>query len=257
MRVHTIEINPSTCIGCGLCVGDCPSGNLALRENKAALNSQDCIKCGHCVAICPKGAVSMSGFDEPPMELDALPHLDTQQLLHALRARRSIRQFTPRPISSQVLHNILEAGRWTPTAKNASSISYLVVKEKNCHVEALAVRYFRRIMPLVRLLYPAAKGHTIDDAFFFKNAPIVIAVISKDKISASLAASNMALVAESQGLGVLYSGFFSMAANLSPTLHKELGLARGEKVVTTLVLGYSAVTYRRTTQKDPPQVANL
>lgn len=54
------------------------------------------------------------------------------------------------------------------------------------------------------------------------------------------------LVAEANGLGVLYSGFFCMVANRSRPLRKKLGLNRGEKAVATLVLGYPAVKYRRT-----------
>lgn len=250
MGEHQIQINASACIGCGLCAKDCPANNLAVAGQKAVLKSQDCIKCGHCVAICPKAAVSMSGFDEPPIELETQPRMDAGLLLQALKARRSIRQFAKRPVEQAAIDAVIEAGRWTPTAKNAPSVSYLVLQKEKDRAEALAVGFFRKIMPLARLVYPAAKGRVIDDAFFFKGAPLVIAVISKDRVSGSLAASNMALMAESQGLGVLYSGFFSMAANMSSSLRKMLGLGRRDRVVTTLVLGYPAVTYCRTTQKD-------
>lgn len=64
----------------------------------------------------------------------------------------------------------------------------------------------------------------------------------------------MELMAEACGLGVLYSGFFSMAVNRSRFLRKKLGLRRGNKAVTTLVLGYSDVTYHRTVQKEPASV---
>ena len=59
------------------------------------------------------------------------------------------------------------------------------------------------------------------------------------------------------GLGVLYSGFFSMAANWSRPLRRLLGLKRKERAVTTLVLGYSAVNYRRTAQKERASVRQL
>lgn len=254
MCEHHIEMHTDRCIGCGLCVKDCPAGNLIMANQKAALKSQACIKCGHCVAICPQAAVTMSGFDEPPIEFAALPRVDAALLLQALQARRSIRQFTKRPVDQELVDRIIEAGRWTPTAKNAPSVAYLVLQKEKDKAEALAVRFFRKLLPLARPVYPAARGMAIDDAFFFKGAPLAIAVLSKDKVSASLAASNMALMAESQGLGVLYSGFFSMAANLSPALRKALHFSRQDKVVTTLVLGYASVTYRRTTQKDKPTV---
>lgn len=103
----------------------------------------------------------------------------------------------------------------------------------------------------------SAKEVTIDDNFFFKKAPIAIMVVTKDKISGSLAASNMSLMAESFGLGVLYSGFFTTVANHSLKLKKALDLKHNDYVVTTLVLGYPDVKYRRTTQKETANVRYL
>ena len=99
--------------------------------------------------------------------------------------------------------------------------------------------------------------YEIDDNFFFKHAPIAIMIITKDKISGSLAASNMALMAESYGLGVLFSGYFSDVANNSPKLKKLLGLKRSNHVLTTLVIGYPDVKYRRTAQKEVATVRYL
>ena len=59
------------------------------------------------------------------------------------------------------------------------------------------------------------RDRNITDDFFFFEAPIAIVIASKDPINGALAAQNMEFVAEANGLGVLYSGFFSMAANHS------------------------------------------
>ena len=81
-------------------------------------------------------------------------------------------------------------------------------------------------------------------------------MVSKDEINASLAASNMELMAEALGLGVLYSGFFARIVNTFPTLRRQLHLTHA-KAVTTLVLGYPNVHYRRTAQKDPADMYYL
>ena len=52
-----------------------------------------------------------------------------------------------------------------------------------------------------------------DDYRFNARASVVI--YNKDKTNGILAAQNMEYVAEANGLGVLYSGFFTMAANAS------------------------------------------
>lgn len=102
-----------------------------------------------------------------------------------------------------------------------------------------------------------ARRTEIDDRFFFKDAPAVIVVVAKSQVNGALAASNMELAAQAHGLGVLYSGFFALVARLSPALRRELGLARGDKAVTALVVGHPAVTYRRTAPKEPANVRYL
>lgn len=251
---HTIQIDPRRCIGCGLCRKDCPAGNLRIEDDKAVVIAQDCILCGHCVAICPKAAVSVTGFDEPPEEIGGSTLLDPQTLLEAIKTRRSIRQFTSREVPPEVLAQIIEAGRLTPTGGNAQDVSFVVLTDGMDRAEALAVRLFRRLLPLMKLVNPMARRTTIDGHFFFKKAPAAIAVVAPSQVNGALAAANMALMAEACGLGVLYSGFFAMAANRCRPLRKLLGLGRRERVVTTLVLGYSAVTYHRTAQKEPASV---
>lgn len=255
MTEHTIKIDKDKCIGCGLCLKDCPAKNIEFSNKKAGVKSQECIKCGHCGAICPKAAVTISGYEEPPQEIGEQTRVNPQELLNALKSRRSIRQFQSKPVSPESVKLIIEAGRLTPTAKNAQDISYIVLRNKKDRAESLAVRFFRKIQPLAGFAYPAAKGMSIDKDFFFKGAPMAIVIVSDDKVSASLAASNMALMAEACGLGVLYSGFFTIAANMSGKLKKELSLEG--KAVTTLVIGYSDVKYQRTAQKESARVTML
>ena len=41
------------CIGCGICVDDCPQEVLEVT----VVNEESCIACGDCVESCPMGAI--------------------------------------------------------------------------------------------------------------------------------------------------------------------------------------------------------
>lgn len=256
-KEHLIEINSALCIGCEQCVHDCPANNITIKNHKAVIKDQACIKCAHCEAICPKAAVTITGFDEAPIELGEQPKVDPDELLMAIKARRTIRKFKNTKVPDAVIQQIIEAGRFSPTAKNAQDVTYVVLADEKMKYEAVAVQFFKKIKPIVGVFMKSAKEVEIDDNFFFKQAPLVILVVTKDEVSGSLAASNMALMAEANGLGVLYSGFFTVVANHSKKLRKLLNFKNKEHVVTTLVIGYPNVKYRRTAQKETATVTYL
>lgn len=45
------------CVGCGLCVDECPVEAISLFENKAVINKELCIECGACIDVCPLEAI--------------------------------------------------------------------------------------------------------------------------------------------------------------------------------------------------------
>ena len=62
MQMHQtfkISPNPKVCIGCGMCVKNCPAGALSLENGKAKIDYKKCIGCGFCISICPVGAIEM------------------------------------------------------------------------------------------------------------------------------------------------------------------------------------------------------
>ncbi len=50
-------INPDTCVACGTCQGECPSG--AIQEGDVySIDPNVCIDCGTCADACPMGAIA-------------------------------------------------------------------------------------------------------------------------------------------------------------------------------------------------------
>lgn len=251
---HEIIIDKEKCVGCGLCEKDCVGFNIAVKDGKAEVKG-GCIYCGHCEAICPKGAVTITGYEDEIREMKQV-RLNPEELLNAIRTRRTIRQYQPRPVADNVVDDIIEAGRLAPTGTNSQNTGFIVLGSKQADLEAMAVQMFRNVTGLAKPLAAYLKDMKIDDNFFFKGAPLVI-VLTGDKVNASLAAENMAFMAEAHGLGVLYSGFFTICTALNPKIHKELGMKLGEKAVTTMVMGYPAVNYQRTVHRNPANVRKL
>lgn len=255
--MNNIMINEEKCTGCSLCIRDCPNAYLYLENKKAHTNETGCMECGHCYAVCPQNAIRMAGYICEDEAVVPMTEIDSGTLLAAMKGRRSIRHFTAQPVEEEKLQKILEAGRYSPTGANAQNVSYTILGSKQRQAEDICVKLFRKGQkfgsPFVRFL----KRVEITDDFFFKGAPLVIVVSSKNKVNASLASAYMEIMAESLGLGVLYSGFFAVCAKLSGKLRKLICLLKGHKVVSCLIIGYPAVEYKRVVPRKDLQARKL
>lgn len=249
METDKVKIDTEKCVGCELCVKVCPAHNLKIENKKAKIITDECIFCGHCTAVCPKRAVSIGDGDAGLSEKNRKVRLDPQTVLDVIRFRRSVRQFQNKEIPRESIEEILEAGRLTHTAKNAQDVSFVVLQKEKDRIEQMAVQLFRKIKPFANIFSPMAKNNRIDENFFFFKAPIAIIVLAKNKTNGILAAQNMEYVAESHGLGVLFSGFFTTAANMSRKIKKAIQKPKGKRVAMTLVLGYPNVNFLRSPKR--------
>ena len=93
-------VNEDTCVGCGVCVDECPVGAITLKEDqKAIINEDECIRCGRCHEVCPEEAVRHDS-ERIPQEVEAniekskslLKHFETLQEKQAF-LERMVRYF--------------------------------------------------------------------------------------------------------------------------------------------------------------------
>ena len=147
-------------------------------------------------------------------------------LMQAIRARRSIRNFLDKYVEEELLLAVLEAGRLAPSAKNMQDWRFIVVRDAA-----------RR-----SLLAKAAR-----DQQFVGQAPVVIAACGTSDlvmtcgqpayaIDVAIALDHMTLAAAAFGLGTCWIGAF-----YEDKVKEILGVPPEIRVVALLPLGYPAV----------------
>lgn len=52
-----LKVRRELCLGCGLCVQNCPQGAIYLFWGQAQIDPNKCSSCGLCLQICPQGAI--------------------------------------------------------------------------------------------------------------------------------------------------------------------------------------------------------
>ncbi len=67
-------------------------------------------------------------------------------LMQLIKARRSVRHYSPDPVPDDLLEQVLEAGRWAPSASNRQPWAFVLVREAELRsqVAAHAAYYFVR-----------------------------------------------------------------------------------------------------------------
>ena len=284
-------IDHDKCTQCGLCVGVCVRQNLRLTD-KIEVISDNCNKCGHCKAICPEDAIQIPGLD--PSEYEPVPTrgeiIAPNQLMRVFRARRSTRIYKHRPVEREKLAHIIEAGRFAPTGGNRQSLQWVVVnttdmidRVRNLTLDVLAEegkvleQSLREKEQKGEAFTPtdlAMQRYAVTWQFMVQlnregtdrllyHAPSLFlchadpAESPNPEIDAGLAAMQMALMAESLGLGTCYIGFLVMACTISGELKDLLKIPRSNNVPVTFICGHPDVTYKRLVARNPARVTWL
>lgn len=62
-------IDEDKCVGCGICVKECPVEAISMRDDKAEMDMGECIRCGRCHTVCPQEAVRHDS-EKIPQEIE-------------------------------------------------------------------------------------------------------------------------------------------------------------------------------------------
>ncbi len=264
---NTIIIDPNKCIRCGLCTKDCTNFVLAIAGDKVCQINDNCIMCGHCQAICPQNAITLVPPNSDYITNDIETYdpetfkIDADHFLKALKFRRSIRHFLPKQVEPELVRQLIEAGRFTPTGANRQTTSYIVLEHDKDKFQHDIMNTFRRIArfmsslnPYLKLPIDFKKLSRAKDDFLFKQAPLVLLIVSQSNLDGGLASANIEQMANALGLGVLHVVFLTYLAKFNFKMRRELGLKFGQSIVDCLAIGWPAVHYQRTVARKQAQV---
>lgn len=262
-----VEIVSEKCVGCGLCMQDCPAKNLSVADGKANVRGA-CMECGHCFAVCPVGAVQITDYPSDGIVefKENGPLVNSDTLLNFIKSRRSIRNFQNKKIEKETWSRVLEAGRFTATAANRQDVKYTVIQDELQTVKeyvwdgfAAMINAMRKTQgndsPFVKQLQSMCDVHKntpdIDPLFF--NAPSLLIITSASPLNGGLASSNIELMANAEGLGVLYSGFIQGALGANEAACKYLGIDK-KQICACMLAGYPNVKYQRSVPRKETNI---
>jgi nitroreductase len=146
------------------------------------------------------------------------------EVLKAIRDRRTVRRFKPNPVDEARLQMILEAGRWAPSFSNLQPWRFIVIRDLGLKIA----------------LDKAARESVLH--LGINEAPVVILVCVDRRIdplhaieAGAAATQNMTLAAHSLGLGAGWIGIWGTETETS--IQKLLKLPETVRVVSLLPIG--------------------
>ena len=159
--------------------------------------------------------------------------MEVKNAVQAIMDRRSIRKYKPEQLTDEQLKIVLDAFDWAPTARNAQEVRAIVLQDADM-LKAFAADFEA---------FATATGGKLFKNFYF-NAPTLILLCGDAEfpytaIDSGIAAENMAIAAESIGLGTVILGCIRqfMADPASAQWRAKFGIKDDEAFTIALAVG--------------------
>lgn len=154
--------------------------------------------------------------------------------LELVKKRRSVRKYSAKPVSREVMDRCLEAARLAPSACNSQPWHFIVVDDKRLKDElvdkvfsgAYSMNSFAKNAPVLIVVITERSNYIARLAGYFKG-------VQYSLIDIGIACEHLILQAEEEGLGTCWLGWFNESA-----VKRVLGLPRGKKIDIIISMGY-------------------
>ena len=265
-----LTVDRSCCVQCGLCISVCPRGLIRFEDGWPDLATpQLCVACGHCVAVCPASALD---HERAPLAgqlpLPDSNRPDAESSLFFLRSRRSIRCFESKPVSRDLLRQLLEAARFAPSGGNSQGISYQVIDSRP-QLRQLTASTVAWMEEPAQALSSKAPVYAQYVAMYrqggcdsiLRNAPALILgtaakTFARGRENTLPALEYAELYAPTLGLGTCWAGLLEDAAFAGyPPLLEALRLPCEKQLTGALMAGFPQIDFQRLVDRHPLDIS--
>ena len=262
-------LDAKKCTKCLLCFNNCTAK--AIDENTIEFNEKKCILCGHCTAICPTEAITING--QPGEVIDSLPEKIPTYFESLVKGRRSIRHYTDKKITRELIEKILHTVNYSPTGTNSRKVGITVLnsKKKVKQLTDIIMRHFQILTkilfnyftyPLWFIILGKSKTKAVysykkmiskywkGNNILTYDAPLLF-IFHADKKSSSpeqdgiIWATTALYYAETLGLGTCFNGFLVIGINTCRKARKFLKIPKNHKIYESFTAGYPLYKYKR------------
>jgi nitroreductase len=178
---------------------------------------------------------------KPPEGIQIPP--GTPDALTAILTRRSIRDYTPRPVPDELIKLLLEAGQAAPSAFNEQSTEFVVVNDPKLLAEISKVNpaslQLKKATVAIAVCGNQAKQKFKDQGYW--------------QLDGAAASENILIAAHALGLGAVWTAIYPYPDRI-PKVQKILNLPPDVIPLNVIPVGYPAEKKSREKLYDPARV---
>lgn len=140
------------------------------------------------------------------------------EVYECIRSRLTVREFKPDPVPERVIRRMLQAARWSPSARNRQPWNFVVVQNRDTLAQI---------------------GSIASSGGFIGGAPLAVAVVmdrgGRPEFDAGRSLQQMELAAWSQGVGGCVAG---VRGEENDRVKELLGIPEDKELVAMAAFGY-------------------
>jgi nitroreductase len=163
-------------------------------------------------------------------------------IFEIIKTRRSIRKFTDKPVSDEIIDKIIEAGAWAPSGMNNQPWKFAIIKGEELKTQISTLTHYSRIILRANVLIAVL----LDNSLSYDR--------TKDCQAIGACIQNMLLTIHSEGLGAVWLG--EILKNKDRILELTGG-SRELELMAVIALGYPAETGGKGSRKSLGQTVIL